>query len=99
MGRVLFEPRVLPCRPSLLPSIGSERPHSVCRIVAGAVGERLKVLQAGIPNAEKRLRPNHRHEFHPKTVLPRLLLAGLIENSASFFVGGGVGGLKVTTAR
>ena len=99
IGRALFKPGILPGCPPLLPAVIAERPHSVRRVVTGAVDEHAKVFHARIPNAKKRQRPGDRHEFHPKAVLPRLLLRGFRTNVARLFSSRRVGDSQVSGER
>src|SRR5271165_2022979 len=61
----LFKPRLLPGCTAPLPPVLTNRVHAFRRVVAGALDECMKVLQARIPNVEQHLRPGDRHEFHP----------------------------------
>ena len=61
----LFKPRLLPGCTAPLPSVLTNRVHAFRRVVAGALDECMKVLQARIPNVEQHLCPGDRHEFHP----------------------------------
>ena len=61
-----------------------------------SVDEDTKILHARIPNAKEHLRPGNRDEFHPKAVLPRLLLGGFLKSSASLFFARWVGDSKLT---